>query len=213
METQGLKINRQLRNTITANLVSFERHPAARPNLRAAAVAIVITSREANDTACFLLTRRTTRLKRHGGQYALPGGRVDPGEDAQGAALRELSEELGLAIAREQVLGLLDDFPTRSGYCITPVVVWGGMDPQITANTDEVAAVFRIPLDELNDPQVPTLQSIPESDQPVLSVPFPTLGHEIYAPTAAVLYQFREVALCGRTTRAAHYEQPVFAWR
>ena len=65
-------------------------------------------------------------------------------------------------------------------------------------------------LADLDHPDVPQLRSIPESDQPVISVPL--LGTRIHAPTAAILYQLREVVVHGRDTRVDHYEQPVWAW-
>ncbi len=139
----------------------------------------------------------------------MPGGRLDEGEDATTAALRELSEEVGLELPADSVLGLLDDYPTRSGFVITPVVMWadGG---NLTPNPDEVDAVFRVRLAELLRLDVPQTRTIPESDRPLISIPL--LGVSIHAPTAAVLYQLREVALRGRSTRVAHFEQPVFAW-
>ena len=109
------------------------------------------------------------------------------------------------------MLGLLDDYPTRSGYVITPVVVWGPATVPLTANPREVASVHRIPLTDLEHPDVPELRAIPESDRPVISLPL--AGTHIHAPTAAVLYQLREVAVAGRATRVAHFEQPVFAWK
>ena len=202
-----------LRASIRINLERFERRNATDQALRSAAVAIVITTASHNGNAGFVLTRRASRLRHHGGQYALPGGRVDTDESPQAAALRELEEELGLTISEHDVLGRLDDYSTRSGFRITPFVMWGSTESDIVANPDEVDAVFRIPLAELDRPEIPQLDRIPESDNPVLSAPLPTLGHEVYAPTAAILYQFREVALHGRCTRVAHYEQPVFAWR
>jgi hypothetical protein len=109
------------------------------------------------------------------------------------------------------VLGRLDDYPTRSGYVITPVVVWAVDAGDLERNPQEVAAVYRVPLAELDRPDVPRLRRIPESDRPVISVPL--LGTQIHAPTAAILYQLREVAVRGLCTRVAEFEQPVFAWR
>jgi 8-oxo-dGTP pyrophosphatase MutT (NUDIX family) len=161
--------------------------------------------------AAFLLCRRASRLTRHAGQWALPGGRIDDGETPIEAALRELDEELGLRLDSDSVLGWLDDYPTRSGYVITPVVLWGGADPQLEPAPDEVFAVYRIGLQALLDSE-PRLISIPESDRPVLQLP---LGNDlIHAPTAAILFQLRQVGLLGRSgERVDHLEQPVFAWR
>ena len=127
------------------------------------------------------------------------------------AALRELHEELGLALAQSEVLGLLDDYPTRSGYLIAPVVVWIPARVQVVPNPHEVAAAYRIRCAELFRPDSPEIVAIPESDRPIIRLPLPVAT--VNAPTAAVLYQFREVALAGRDTRVDHFEQPVFAWR
>jgi 8-oxo-dGTP pyrophosphatase MutT (NUDIX family) len=174
---------------------------------RAAAVAIALSGGEGEPA--IWLTRRTSKLRAHPGQFALPGGRFDAGEDAVDAALRELHEELGVTADRPQCLGLLDDYPTRSGYVITPVVVRVSDGQELAPNPSEVAEVHRIPLSELDVP--PRFLSIPESDRPVIQLPL--VGHLVHAPTAAVLFQFREVALHGRDTRVAELEQPVFAWR
>jgi 8-oxo-dGTP pyrophosphatase MutT (NUDIX family) len=161
--------------------------------------------------AAFLLCRRASRLRNHAGQWALPGGRIDEGESPLDAALRELDEELGLRLGPDSVVGWLDDYPTRSGYVITPVVLWGGPDPQLAPAPDEVLAVYRIGLGALRDSE-PRFISIPESDRPVLQLP---LGNDlIHAPTAAILFQLRQVGLLGRPgERVDHLEQPVFAWR
>lgn len=160
--------------------------------------------------AAFLLCRRPSRMNRHAGQWALPGGRLDPGESALDAALREVHEEIGLALDQSAVLGWLDDYPTRSGYVISPVVLWGGAEPDLHPSPDEVLALYRIGLHALRDGE-PRFVSIPESDRPVIQVP---LGNDlIHAPTGAVLHQFRLVALEGRPgERVDHLEQPVFAW-
>ncbi len=199
-----------LRTRIAANLDGFARRAHGEEGLRPAAVALALLPDE-RGAPCFVLTRRAARLRAHGGQWALPGGRLDAGETPARAALRELEEEVGLTLGPDAALGLLDDYPTRSGFTITPVVVWAGADARLAANPDEVAAAYRVPLAELEREDVPHLRQIPESDRPVISIPL--LGTHIHAPTAAILYQLREVALRGAPTRVAHYEQPVFAWR
>jgi 8-oxo-dGTP pyrophosphatase MutT (NUDIX family) len=209
-----------LRAELAANLEAHERRATPLEGRRHAAVAVVIVDgdpvRHAGALvgnpggAAFLLCQRAERMSRHAGQFALPGGRIEPDEMPLEAALRELEEELGLRLEPRSVVGWLDDYPTRSGYVITPVVLWGGSDPALRPAPDEVFAVYRVGLDALVNTR-PRFITIPESDRPVLQLP---LGeHLIHAPTGAVLFQLRQVGLLGRTgERVDDFEQPVFAW-
>jgi 8-oxo-dGTP pyrophosphatase MutT (NUDIX family) len=161
--------------------------------------------------ASVLLTRRGSRLNDHPGQWALPGGRIDAGETALEAAMREVEEEVGMTLSEHQLLGRLDDYPTRSGYVISPFVFWGGAEAEPVANPDEVASLHRIALRELARPDSPRFITIPESDRPVVQLPIG--GDLVHAPTGAVLYQFRAVAYDGDMVRVDELEQPVFAWK
>jgi 8-oxo-dGTP pyrophosphatase MutT (NUDIX family) len=199
-----------LRSQIAANIAAHERSVESDPALRPAAVAMTVVANDLGE-ACFVLTRRVSSLRNHSGQWALPGGRIDEGEDPIRAALRELDEEVGLQCGVDRVLGLLDDYPTRSGFRITPVIVWAGHDVILSPNPSEVADAHRIPIADLDAPDIPKLSHSNASDQPVLSVRI--LDQDIFAPTAAVIFQFREVAIHGRNVRVAHYGQPRFAWR
>jgi 8-oxo-dGTP pyrophosphatase MutT (NUDIX family) len=185
---------------------AFPRRSVPLEGRRAAAVAVVVSQGECGPAVW--LTRRTAGLRAHPGQFALPGGRFDEGEDAVAAALRELHEELGIDARRADCAGLLDDYATRSGYVMTPVVIRADSQEPVP-NPAEVAEVHRISFRELD--VEPRYVRIPESTRPVIQLPL--AGSLVHAPTAAVLFQFREVALRGRHTRVDHLEQPVFAWR
>lgn len=220
-----LDCNDELRHYIAANLndFPFQSEPAAEGK-RAAAVALTIVhvAHDPNiygihfepgmaDQAAILLTRRSTKLKKHAGQWALPGGRIDKGETPEQTALRELEEEVGLTLSPKQILGRLDDYTTRSGFTIKPVVMWGGRVTNLVPNPNEVESIHRIPIAELMRKDAPILQQIPESNHPVLLMP---IGDNwIAAPTAAMLYQFRELCILGKQTPVAHFEQPYFAWK
>lgn len=173
-------------------------------------IANIPFSHQQRGQAAFILTTRAAKLSSHAGQRAFPGGRLDSGETVEQAALRELEEEVGLQLDMKNILGRLDDYTTRSGYVISPVITWGGSDVRLVANPGEVEQIHRVPLTELLRDDAPILEAIAESEHPVMKMP---LGDEWFAaPSAAIAYQFREVALMGRDTRVAHYEQPYFAW-
>lgn len=199
-------------NELRVGCRAFPRNAVPPSNtLRRAAVGIVLLPMDdESDEIGFLLTLRAAKLRAHGGQFALPGGRVDPGETAVKTVIRESDEELGLRLSQEDVLGILDDYPTRSGYAITPVVMVMTSNRPIVANTEEVAQVHRIKLSEITREGAAQFIAIPESDRPVIR--FPLLDTLIHAPTAAMFYQFAEL-VSGRVTRVDGLEQPVFAWR
>ncbi len=175
-------------------------------------IAIVEQPGVSNEYA-LLLTLRASKMHKHAGQFALPGGKIDAGESFAQAALRELEEELGITVDAANILGVLDDYPTRSGFCITPVVVWIDQDANITPNPDEVARVFKVPLRELQRENLVMLEAGEESARPVFSIDLPSIGHQIYAPTAAIIYQFYESAILGNEFRVAFYDEPRFAWK
>ncbi len=171
-------------------------------------MALCVLTPPGGDT--LLITRRASGLRSHAGQWALPGGRREPGESAEDAALRELHEETGLLAGADAVLGVLDDYVTRSGYVITPVVVWGGTPPrELAGAASEVTRVYQIPIADLD--VEPELLSIPQSEAPVIRLPL--LDRFVHAPTAAIIYQFCQVALHGAEQRVAHFDAPVHLWR
>lgn len=212
-----------LRDNIRRRLSEFDRIPIEDRAATQAAVALtVVNASSTSDSmsqdygphdptdAALILTLRSFGLKAHSGQWALPGGRIEKGESPIEAALRELQEEVGLSRTANDVIGLLDDFKTRSGYIMTPVVIWGGTNANLVPDPVEVGSIHRIPLREFLRPDAPLLSHSSVSENPILMMP---IGHSaIAAPTGAILYQFREVAIKGDNTRVAHYEQPSFAW-
>ena len=200
----------RLRDHARAQLASFERIAQPLGDLKAAAVAVVLSSHDGLGSV--LLTRRAKSLRAHSGQWALPGGRLDPGESATDAALRELEEEVNLPLPASSVLGVLDDYITRSGFRITPVVVWADRDTRgLRPNPGEVASIHSATFSDLARDYIARFHANTDEGTEILSLQL-TLD-QIFAPTAAVLYQFREVVLMGRDARVAHYDQPPFAWR
>jgi 8-oxo-dGTP pyrophosphatase MutT (NUDIX family) len=222
----GLHADGHLREALRQRLQAFEVHEAqaSAMGLRHAAVVLAVTEAghgaelpglprhlEWCSDAALLITRRASGLRRHAGQWALPGGRVDPGETAEEAALRELHEETGLLLPASALLGRLDDYVTRSGYRITPWVAWAGLAASMQANPAEVERIHRLPVQELLRADAPLLDTPGPGPHPVLRMPVGE--HWIAAPTAALLYQFREVCILGRATRVDHFDQPAFAWQ
>lgn len=215
---------RELRRHIAHNLQAFDHKADDSGEMRRAAVALTVVGVDCSSheqdvssypvrtmDAALILTRRSARLKHHAGQWAIPGGRLEDGETPEETALRELEEEVALRLPRERIMGRLDDFATRSGFVMTPIVIWGGREVKLTPNPDEVRSVHRIPIREFLRPDAPILEDVSHGPHPILYMP---IGHSwIASPTAALLYQFREVALLGKATRVAHFEQPMFAWR
>ncbi len=199
---------RTLDATIRANLAAFERHAAADGALRRAAVAVTVLD---CDSAPRVLVAKRVPRGLNAGQWALPGGKLDPGEDAITGALRELGEEAGLELERTSVAGLLDDFVTDSGFCITPVVVLAPAGARPVRNAAEIASLHPIPLERLLAEDVPRWARTPDG-RPLLQLP---LRHDmvIHAPTGAILLQFREVALRGRALRIADLAQPEWTRR
>jgi len=193
---------------VAANLARFRRVAVDRSDLKQASVALCVQTLADGDT--LLITRRAQGLRNHAGQWALPGGRRDAGENIEVAALRELREETGVSLGASAVLGLLDDYVTRSGYLMTPVVVWGGAaSGDLAGAPTEVARIFQVPLADLD--VEPEFLQIPQAPGPVIRLPL--FGRYVHAPTAAIIYQFCQVALHGNTTRVAHFEAPVHLWR
>lgn len=214
----------QTPDELRAVLARFELRPIDVQGRKRAAVAVAVTEAghgadvpgtptfaQWSETPALLLTRRAATLSAHAGQWAMPGGRIDDGETPEAAALRELVEEVGLSLSRDAICGRLDDYATRSGYVITPIVVWAGAARDLTPNPAEVASIHRIPASEMLRDDAPLLNQVKGAEHPVLRMP---VGERwIAAPTAAFIYQFREWCLLGRDTRVAHFDQPFFAWR
>jgi len=193
---------------VAEHLARFQRIAVHRSGLKQASVALCVQTAAGGDT--LLITRRAQSLRNHAGQWALPGGRRDDGESIEDTALRELREETGVSLGAGAVLGMLDDYVTRSGYLMTPVVVWGGAaDGELTAAPGEVARIFRVPLADLD--VEPEFLQIPQAPGPVIRLPL--FDRYVHAPTAAIIYQFCQVALHGNTPRVAHFEAPVHLWR
>ncbi|MDS1116025.1 CoA pyrophosphatase [Gordonia westfalica] len=197
-----------LERAVAADRVErFDRRTVDVPGSAAAAVVLAVAEKDGRQG--IWLCKRPPTMRRHAAQFALPGGRLDPGEDHITAGLRELDEELGVQLPPESVLGTLDDYPTRSGFVITPIVCWAEQYQEPTPNPAEVSQLFFVTFAELG--VEPRFLTIPQSARPVIQLPI--VDALVHAPTAAVIYQFAEVVLRDRPTRVDEFEQPVFAWK
>lgn len=180
------------------------------PGMRRAAVVLCVVP-AADGTLSVLVIKRAYR-GRNAGQWGLPGGRLEPGEDACQAALRELHEELALPADPGDILGVLDDFPATSGFAITPVVVTVPGIADLRPHAGEVYSVHFVPLTRLGAEDVPHWIRRPDlPDGPDLLQMRLAPRMTIHAPTGAMLWQFREVVLLGTTpdeARVAHFAQP-----
>ena len=114
-----------------------------------AAVLMAITDREAPGV---ILTVRRDDMRTHAGQIAFPGGRIDPGEDAAAAAVREAHEEIALDPRAVDIIGCLQSYRTITGYDVTPVLGLIPPDLPLYPHEREVADWFEAPLDFLIDP-------------------------------------------------------------
>jgi len=204
--------NHELRDVFKRTLDGFDQHFIEGTEHTAAAVALVIAKHSKTQSPCIYLTMRSAKLNKHAGQYALPGGKVDCGESITQAAIRELSEELGISVPTDNVLGRLDDFQSQSGFIISPVVLWCDGLATLKPNPQEVAKTFEIPLSELVDEDLGRFDHHNSSHE-LFSISPPSVGNQVYSPTAAIIFQFRELLLLNRETRVAHFKQPSFAWR
>lgn len=220
-----LKCDLKLRQKISRQMSNFEVQELPLPkDSLSAAVALIVTDLgngaelsglptydNRREDAALILTRRSSKLKKHSGQWAFPGGRIDGLETPEETAIRETYEEIGLALPDSALMGRLDDFVTRSGFLITPVLFWAGPQHSFQINPDEVESIHRIPINEFLREDAPMLDDTEGEGAPVLRMP---VGDDwIAAPTAAIIYQFREVCILNRPTRVAHFDQPKFAWK
>ena len=220
-----LKCDLELRQNINQQLSDFEAQELTLPEGGVpAAVALIVTDLGNGaklsgmphydnwmEDAALVLTRRSSKLKKHAGQWAFPGGRIDGAETPEETAIRETHEEIGLSLPESALIGRLDDFVTRSGFLITPVLFWAGPQDSFEINPYEVESIHRIPIGEFLREDAPMLDDTEGEGAPVLRMP---VGDDwIAAPTAAIIYQFREVCILGRPTRVAHFDQPKFAWK
>lgn len=156
-----------------------------------------------------VLTRRSAQLKRHPGQWAFPGGKVEEGESEEACARRECREEIGLELSADDLLGRLDDFETRSGFVISPFLYWHDGRPRFVVDEHEVASVHEVPWAHFDQPGVPRWRRA-EDGRSLMAMPIGTGW--VHAPTAAILFQAFKLVWRLEWTVVRAAEQPRFAW-
>jgi 8-oxo-dGTP pyrophosphatase MutT (NUDIX family) len=135
-----------------------------------------------------ILTRRSETLRRHAGQIAFPGGRIDPEDDGPiAAALREAREEIGLPASAVEIIGIADRYRTVTGYEVTPIVGVVPPDLDFTIHDAEVAAVFEVPLAHLLEPANYVEQAVEWQGQERHYFEITWDGHRIWGATAAMI--------------------------
>ncbi len=170
-------------DALAAPVTSDDVDPSESPLIPAAVLVPIIHGAQPG----ILLTKRNGTLSSHPGQVAFPGGRMEPGEDAVDAALREAAEEVGLPPGLVEVTGCLPDYATGSGFRITPVI--GLLAPGFRAVpfAAEVEEVFVLPLSVLLDPAAPQQHHAEWKGRRRAFWVWPHAKHKIWGATAAIL--------------------------
>src|SRR5690554_8180087 len=161
-----------------------------------AAVLIALVKRASGYTV--LYTQRSGLLRKHSGQVAFPGGRIDPEDhDAAYAALREANEEVALDPDDARVLGYMPYYYTGTNYFITPVVAVVEPRAPFVANPFEVNAIFEVPLETLAAAQSYSRFRITHRGEERQSWQLDHGGHRIWGITANLTRRFRDTVLTG----------------
>jgi len=173
------------------------------PPTRANAAVLAVLFEEAGE-ARLILTRRASHLRSHRGEVSFPGGRLDPGEDAPRAALREAYEEIALNPAQVTIEGWIHPVMTVvSASLITPLVATVPSRPHVVASPAEVERVFDVPLRDLADPEIFHEERWSFPGHPVPGSPdgsfpvwfFEVEGELIWGATARMIHEFLRVVL------------------
>lgn len=176
---------------LASRLAAFRPHQLVIPGFRPASVLVPLL--DGPDGLELLFTVRASRLRSHGGEVSFPGGRVEPGESHVEAALRETQEEVGLAVAPEQVIGRLSDHPSPARYVAVPVVAVVPWPQELDLNPGEVAEAFTVPVAELAATEPGTREASLLQYRRLL-YSYPWGDHVIWGFTGNVVRELLEVA-------------------